>query len=115
MNEFDGLINAIRKDPEIGPAFVALEKFDEEAKKVMEFVDLDIEFSPILLHGTETKDAVKVDYMSEDGRGVIKEPYRVLSAEELKLARARYLVARDREASPALDQLRKQLRSLKTK
>lgn len=103
-----GLREAILADPEHGPRFAASEALDKEAAKVVEFVDLDIAFSPVLLFGhTEVSEAVEVAFVGEDGRGVIKEPYRVLTNEELKLARARFLVSREKSMKSAFDVFRK--------
>lgn len=92
------LVNAIRNDPEIGPRYKELEELDKEAKEVVEHVDLSIAFSPVLIHGYSTDDAVTVDYQGADGRYVIKgPPMQIVSAEELKLMRARYLIVNGRE------------------
>ena len=107
LNAVDGLLNAIRNDPELGPRFKASEALDEQAKRCVHAVDLDIAFSPVLLDGaTHTDEATVVAYRGVDGRGVITSPVlRIMSVEEHKLARARFLVARGNEMQPVMDRL----------
>jgi hypothetical protein len=102
----NGLEEALRNDPEFGPRLQAIESIDKEVSKCVDFVDLGIAFSPVILDGgCELPDAVDVAYKGADGRYVIREPFRILSEEQMKLARARYLVVRGRAMKPALDLL----------
>lgn len=104
-NKFlESLLKALRTDTEIGPRFIESETIEQEARSCVHAVDLDIAFTPILLPGcTKTEEASHVAYRSENGGGVIKEPYRVLTEDELKLARACFLVARGKEMQPYMD------------
>lgn len=100
-----GLTEALRNDPQLGPEFRAMEEIDEEAKRVLEFVELSVAFSPILISGDSTMDAVKVDYKGTNGKYVIREPFRMLTEDEVRLARARYLIVNGREQQPVIDRM----------
>lgn len=103
-----GLTEAIRNDPQIGPRFRVIEEIEKQAADAVEFVDLSIAFSPVLLSCSDTTDdAVKVAYKGEDGRYVIKDPFRIVTEDELKLMRSRYLIVNGREKQPFIDRLRK--------
>lgn len=100
----DSFVEAIRNSEEFGPSFKASEALEEQAKKCVFAVDLEIAFSPVLLPGChKTEQSVEVDYRGEDGRGLIREPYTLLSEDEHKLARARFLCARGNELQPAIN------------
>jgi len=98
--------NTLRKDPEIGPKLSEMEEIDLEVEACLKHVDLNIASSPVILGcRTSTREAVEISYRGEDGRYVIANPFKMLSEEECKKARARFLVVRGREMRPALDRL----------
>lgn len=99
----DGLVAAIKADPEMGPRWNELEEIDKEVQDAVQYVDLDIAFSPVILHeGGTMEDAVKVDYKGEDGRYVISSPFKILKEDEMKVARARYLIMRGKAMQPGI-------------
>ncbi len=98
-----GLMAAIRNDPELGPRFREIDKIEAEATSCVDCVDLDIAFSPVLMHeGDAMRDAVEVAYKGADGRYVFDSPFKLVTAEELRVMRARYLVMRGKEMEPAM-------------
>lgn len=104
MNFAESLANALRQHHEFGPKLKEIDAQEKEVADAVQHVDLDIEYTPVCLRaGDTTKDAVPVEYKTGDGRYVIKEPYMLLTADELKVMRARYLIARGREMRPFYD------------
>lgn len=99
-----GLVSAIEADPELGPRWKEIEALEAEVKAATEHVMLEIAYSPVIMReGGTTRDAVEVAYKSADGRYVFDNPYKVVTADELKVMRARYLITRGKEMSPAID------------
>ncbi len=96
-----GFMKALYDDPEHGPRLRERDALEQEVMDAVECVMLDVAFSPVLLQpGDGTVDAVEIAYKAGGGKYVIKEPYRVLSTEETKIARARYLVTKGKEMEP---------------
>ncbi len=104
----NSLQSAIRNDPEFGPRFREIEEIEKEAADAVQFVDLEIACSPVLIGpSTTTEDAVAVGYRAEGGKYVIREPFMVVKEDDLKLMRARYLIVNGREQSERHPMLRK--------
>lgn len=101
------LMKAIREsDPELADRMDAIDEMEEEVKDAMQHVMLDIAYSPVILRpGQGTVDAVEISYKAQGGRYVIKDPFTVLSTEEVTEARARYLVTRGKEMAPAMERM----------
>lgn len=99
-----GLERALRADPEFGPKFAEMDEIDKAVADCIDCVDLDIAFTPVILGaGTSTRDAVEIDYKGENGKYVISSPFKMLTEDEVRKARARFLVVRGREMKPAMD------------
>ncbi len=107
MNDITkSLEQALRADPEFGPILKVSDEIEGQVKEVVEFVDLTIAFSPVLPPGANSTDReIIVDYVGTDGRGVVKDPYQIIPAEQLKEMRARWLVVNGREKQPAIDRM----------
>lgn len=100
------LERALRSDPEFGPKMAEMDEIDREVESCLHCVDLDIAYSPVILGaGTNSRDAVEIDYKGENGKYVISNPFKTLSEDEVRKARARFLVVRGREMKPAMDRL----------
>jgi len=94
---------ALRSDPILGPRLQAIDALEAEVAKAVESVDLEIAFSPVIMEpGGTTQDAIEVAYKAADGRYVFDKPLKVVTAEELKLMRARYLITRGKEMEPMM-------------
>jgi len=107
-----GLTEAIRGDPDLGPRLAAFEALDREIDEVLEAVDLDIAFSPVVMHGYDISNKVEVDYLGQDGKYYIRtgpQTFEKVASEDLKRMRARYLLLHGKAAQPMIDRfLRRQ-------
>ena len=105
-NALSGLLDVLRNDPHMGPKIKETEEIESAVKDAVDFIELEIAYSPVIMRpGDTTQDAVKVAYKGRDGRYVITEPYKVVTADELKVMRARYLVTRGKEIEPTMDRM----------
>lgn len=108
---FARLMTAIHADPQMGPRLREIDAFEAEVKAAVEHVMLDIAFSPVILKcGGSIEDAVEVEYKAEDGRYIIKEPFCMLTEDETKLARARFLIARGKAMAPQMERFKSSFR-----
>jgi hypothetical protein len=81
-----------------------IDAIEAEVASVVEAVDLEVAFSPVLMRpGDSLSDAVEVAYKGENGKYVFTDPFRQVSADDLKVMRARYLIVRGKAMAPALD------------
>jgi len=107
-----GLVEALLGDPVLGPGMAELDSLDKEIDEVLDAVDLDIEFSPVVMHGDDISDKVEVDYLGQDGKYYIRtgpQTFEKVAPEDLKRMRARYLLLRGKAAQPMIDRfLRRQ-------
>lgn len=98
-----GLADALRQHPQYGPRIREIEGIEKEVADVIEAVDLDIAFSPVLMNaGDKLENATDVAYKAEDGRYVFDNPYKVVTADELKVMRARFLIMRGKQMDPII-------------
>lgn len=106
-NGLNSLLGVLRNDPECGEAFREAEAVEKEVEEYLEFVDLDVMFSPVVMSpGQKLESAVEVSYKSEDGRYVIESPLTIVDPEKLRVMRARFLVLRGQAAPPISEMLR---------
>jgi hypothetical protein len=104
QDALSGLAEALRNHPDLGPRYRELEAFDAEVESAVEHVMLDIAYSPILLSGDNLDEAVEI-YEATDGRYVVRSTGKVLTVEETKRARARFLCARGKKFQPVIDRM----------
>lgn len=74
--------------------------------ELLECVDLDIAFSPVIcVRGESTRDAVTVSESNDPNRYLLSHPYYPagwVTKDELKVMRCRFLVTRGNEMEPAM-------------
>ena len=100
------LTDALYNHPEIGPILRAGDALEAEVMAAVPAVDLDIAYSPVLMNRGDTlEDARDVGYKAAGGIYVFKEPFRKVTAEELKVMRARYLIVRGKAMQPHIDRM----------
>lgn len=100
-------------DPALAARIDASDAIEKEVQDCLFAVDLSIAFSPIVMSpGQNLDDAVEVSYKGQDGRYVIREPFKILKADEVKVARARFLVLNGKRNAPAVDRLRQALAAM---
>lgn len=98
MSLQDLIQKTIQDDPVIGPKLKLLEEIERDVDGCVDFVDLKIAFSPVLLKpATSTLNAVEIDYKAQGEKYVIRNPYKVLTEDQVKRARARFLVVQMKE------------------
>jgi len=101
------LAETLRNHPEYGDAFRESEAVEQEVEDCLDYVDLDVMFSPVVMRpGQKLEDAVEVSYKGEDGRYVIENPLKIVEPNKLRMMRARFLVLRGRSAPPRSEMLR---------
>lgn len=100
------LLDALRSSPEFASRLREIEEVENKVAEITPHVMLDVAFSPVILRvGGTLEEAVEVHYQGTDGKYYIKEPYMAVSADDLKVMRARWLYRRDEARRPQIQAL----------